>query len=222
MTTGPVPGEGRPSHGNLRSTRAVQSDGLVRAKLRSDVVTSFLIFMVCMGLVPAAPAAQEAPPQETDLRIQISPAVIEKLLAAAVPYDLTLDVGLFEEVIRLSEPRNLEFFAGGIRLEMLATGSPIGFSATIHPVIRLERGAGSRQYLVRVESLPVDLGLAGTFDLALAIPPFPIKTLSEFFLSSPDKEIPMEMEILQIQVDRQGIELLMRTRFPSGDPTAGP
>lgn len=178
------------------------------------MVNYFLVVLLSMGLVPAAPAPPQASPRVADMRIQISPAAIEKLVAAAVPYDLTLDVGLFEEVVRLSEPRNLEFFAGGIRLEMLATGSPMGFRATIHPVIRLERAASSRQYRVRVESLPVDLGLAGTFDLALAIPPFPIKTLSEFFLSTPGREIPMGMEILEIQVRPQGIELLMGARFP--------
>lgn len=175
---------------------------------------SILILLAAVGQVLAAPSSPETSPPVADLKIQISSAAVEKLVAAAVPYDLTLDVGLFEEVVRLSEPRNLEFFAGGIRLEMLATGSPIGFTATLQPVIRLERDAASGQYLVRVESLPVDLGLAGTFDLALAIPPFPIKTLSEFFLSMPAKEIPMEMEILKIEVRREGIELLMGTRFP--------
>lgn len=198
---------------------------MVRADFRSDVVRDFpwwrgrgsrvfLVLLASMRLVAAASTPLDAPPPETDLRIQISPAAVEKLIAAVVPYELTLDAGLFEEVVSLSEPRNLEFFSGGIRLEMLATGSPIGFRATIHPVIRLEREAASRQYRVRIESLPVDLGLAGTFDLALAIPPFPIKTLSEFFLSTPGKEIPMGMEILEIQVNRRGIELLMGTRFP--------
>lgn len=172
--------------------------------------TTVQALLVGLALAVSWPAAAAEP----DLSIRVRPQAVEKLIAAAVPYDLVLDLGLFEETIRLTDPRKLKFFAGGVRLELTATGSPVGFEATVEPVIRLERHGVTGVYQVRIESLPVRIGLAGTYDLAALIPRIPIETLTQHLLQTRDKEIPMELEVREILIREQGIEISLQIRFP--------
>ena len=157
-----------------------------------------------------------------DLSITISPEAVRRLVQAAVPYTLQLDAGLFEQVVILDEPRNLRFFDGGIRMEVTATGSPVGFTAELEPVVHLERAAGSSSYQVRIGSLPVRMGLVGTVDLATAIPPIPVKQLSDFLLESDGKSIPMQLEIQDIKVSEAGIAVGLKTRHAGEFLSAGP
>jgi hypothetical protein len=172
--------------------------------------------LLVVGLAAAvpAPAGEPVTASQADVIINVRPEAVAKLMAAAVPYDLVLDVGLFEETVRLADPRNMKFFAGGVRLQLTATGSPIGFEATVEPVIRLDRDAESGAYRVRIESLPVRIGLAGTYDLAALIPVIPIETLTEYLLETKEKAIPMELQVQEIRVHPQGIEVKLETRFP--------
>jgi hypothetical protein len=153
------------------------------------------------------------PEPDVDLTIRVRPEAVEKLIAAAVPYDLILNAGVFEETVRLSNPRNLKFFAGGVRLQLTATGSPVAFSTTVEPVIRLEKEAATGIHRVRIESLPVRIGLAGTYDLAAFIPVIPIERVTEHLLETKEKDIPMQLEVREIRIEPDGIEILMQTSF---------
>ena len=102
----------------------------------------------------------------------------------------------------------------GVRLELTATGSPIAFEATVEPVIRLDRDAETGDYRVRIESLPVRIGMAGTYDLAALVPVIPIETLTRHLLPARHKDIPLELEVREISIQEQGIELSLHTRYP--------
>jgi len=180
----------------------------------SRTVAPALLVSLALAVSWPAPAAAPAAAPAVDLRISVRPQAVKKLIHAAVPYDLVLDAGVFEETIRLSHPRNLKFFAGGVRLELTATGSPIAFEATVEPVIRLDRDAETGDYRVRIESLPVRIGMAGTYDLAALIPVIPIETLTRHLLPARHKDIPLELEVREISIQEQGIELSLQTRYP--------
>ena len=179
----------------------------------SGAVLALLLMCVPVSISRAA---------EPDLSITISPEAVRRLVQAAVPYTLQLDAGLFEQVVILDNPRNLTFFDGGIRLEVTATGSPVGFTAALQPVIHLERPEGSSSYQVRIGSLPLRMGLVGTVDLATAIPPIPVKQLSEFLLETDDKSIPVQLEIQEIKVGEAGIVVGLKTRHAGEFLNAGP
>jgi hypothetical protein len=157
--------------------------------------------------------AGERPDPGAELSVRLSPAAVEKLIRAAVPYDIKLDAGVFTQLVRISEPRDIRLFAGGITLRARATGSPVPLDAELEPVIRLERSAAGG-YQVRVESLPVKVGWAGTFDLAGSIPVTPIEELTEFALDMPERSIPVQLKVTGILVDREGIRVDMETRYP--------
>ena len=178
----------------------------------SRTVAPALLASLALAASWPAPAPAAAP--EADLRISVRPPAVEKLIHAAVPYDLVLDAGVFEETIRLTHPRNLKFFAGGVRLELTATGSPIAFEATVEPVIRLDRDAETGDYRVRIESLPVRIGMAGTYDLAALVPVIPIETLTRHLLPARHKDIPLELEVREISIQEQGIARALHTRYP--------
>lgn len=176
----------------------------------SGMAVQALLVSLALAVSWPAPAVEPEP----DLSISIRPGAVEKLIAAAVPYDLVLDAGVFEETVRLTDPRNLKFFPGGVRLELTATGSPIGFEAIVKPVIRIERDAATGAYRVHIESMPVRIGMAGTYDLAALIPLIPIETLTRHLLHTRHKEIPMELEVREILIQETGIEISLRTRYP--------
>ncbi len=95
----------------------------------------------------------------------------------------------------------------------------------LEPVLHLERRDGSPEYEVRIESLPVRLGALGTVDLATAIPPIPVQRVSEMLLESRQTSIPLQLEILSIDVGPEGIGIGVRTRyrgeFLSAAPSSG-
>lgn len=183
-----------------------------------NAIVRWLVVLLAVGLAGGLPATEpgrgpaEAAP--ADLVINVRPEAVSKLIAAAVPYDLLLDVGVFEETIRLTDPRNVQFLEGGVQLQLTATGSPLSFETMVEPVIRLDREAQTGTYRVRIESLPVRIGLAGTYDLAALIPVIPIETVTEYLLQTRDKEIPMQLQVREIRLHPQGIEIKIQTRFP--------
>ena len=140
-----------------------------------------------------------------DLDITISRDTVARLITAAVPYELRLDVGLFEQVVTLSNPRDIRLVPGGIRLRMSATGAPLPFSAEVEPFVRLARDAGTGEFTIRVDRLPVNMGRAGTYDLASYIKPIPVERVSNYLLSTPSKEINLDLMVDAIEIGEPGI-----------------
>ena len=172
--------------------------------------------VLLLGLVTGAPGRGGAELAEAgrpeDVRIVIAPETVRKLIAASVPYRLSLDMGLFEQVVSLTEPREVRLVANGLKLKMTATGSPIPFQVEISPAVRLVRQPGG--YRIQVESLPVDMGRAGVYDLASYIDPVPVERVTRQLIQTPGLEIVMDLVIRRLEVAEDGILIVLGTDFP--------
>ena len=177
-------------------------------------------FRICcvllLSLVIGAPCLGGAELPEAgrleDVRIVIAPETVRKLIAASVPYRLNLDMGLFEQVVSLTEPREVRLVANGLSLKMTATGSPIPFQVEISPAVRLVRQPGG--YRIQVESLPVDMGRAGVYDLAAYIDPVPVDGVTRQLIQTPGREIAMDLAIRRLEVTEDGILIVLGADFP--------
>ncbi|MFQ5718424.1 MAG: hypothetical protein ACE5IK_02635, partial [Acidobacteriota bacterium] len=146
------------------------------------------------------------------IRIHVGPAVIEGVIRAAVPHVVELDAGLFRERVVLDDPHAVRLVAGGLDLEMTATGSPVPFSAEVAPHVRLlPVAAGGWQ--VAVDSLPVTVGRLGTYDLASFIDPVPIETVVSSLLALPGGELSVELTVTAVEITSAGIEIRLRPAF---------
>ena len=165
-----------------------------------------------LALLLAAPPAVPASARQ-DLNVTISRDTVARLIAAAVPYQMRLDVGLFEQVVTLTNPRDVRLVPGGIRLRMTATGAPVPFAAEIDPFVRLERDTATGGYVIRVDRMPVNMGRAGTYDLASYIKPIPVERVSSHLLSTPSKDIGLDLVVDRIEVAEDGIVVRFLTEF---------
>ncbi|MFQ5670668.1 MAG: hypothetical protein ACE5HD_09155 [Acidobacteriota bacterium] len=152
-----------------------------------------------------------------DLRLTISRPVLVNLIRAVVPYRLKLDTGVLEEIVTLTEPRDLHLTPEGVRLTMTASGSPIPFTAEISPMIRFEADAITGDYVVRVDKLSVKMGLAGTYDLASYVKPIPVQRLSHYVLETPDRLIGVDLAVSEIKLTEQEIQVWLQTVFHPPD-----
>jgi hypothetical protein len=172
--------------------------------------------ILLLGLVAGASSPGGAgvpePGRVEDVRIVVAPEAVRKLIAAAVPYRLGLDMGFFEQVVTLTEPREIRLVSNGLDLKMTATGSPIPFQVEISPAVRLTRQPGG--YRIQVESLPVDMGRAGVYDLASYIEPVPVERVTRQFFQTPGREIAMDLIIRSLEVTPDGILIVLATDFP--------
>lgn len=173
------------------------------------------LLLVASGSPPAGPAVESGSSREAaGLSLILAAPLLVDLIAAATPYRLELDAGLFHEVVVLSRPRNIRLVAGGLDLEMTATGSPIPFTAEVSPRVRLVRGDDGGWRVV-VEKLPVTIGLLGTYDLASFIEPVAIETVTPYLLELPGGTIDVDLIVSDIKISAREIRIELRASFPA-------
>ena len=168
--------------------------------------------------MPAAgsPVETGSSQEAAGISLTIAAPLLADLIDAAAPYRLELDAGLFNEVVVLSRPRNVRLVAGGLDLEMTATGSPIPFTAEVSPRVRLVRN-DEGDWMVVVEKLPVNIGRLGTYDLASFIEPVAIETVTPYLLELPGGTIDVDLIVSDIAISAREIRIAMRAAFPERD-----
>ncbi len=169
--------------------------------------------ILAFATVGAIPGTATPAGAREDLNITISRDTVARLITASVPYEMRMDVGLFEQVVTLTNPRDIRLVPGGIRLRMTATGAPLPFQADIDPFVRLVRDAATGGYTIKVDRMPVNMGRAGTYDLASYIKPIPVEKVSSHLLATPSKEIALDLVVDRIEVAESGIVVRFLAEF---------
>jgi hypothetical protein len=177
---------------------------LARGALRLGL----LAFLLVPRPLVSAPAEGGA-----EIQIVIAPHAVRKVIHAAVPYELRLDVGFFQQVVSLTEPRQIQLIPGGIRLEMTAVGSPLPFTVDIAPELKLVRDPGSGDHRLEMQSLPVNMGRIGTYDLSAYVGPIPIERVTRHLLDTPGRQMEVDLIVDRVEIVEEGIEIFLVTDF---------
>jgi len=140
-----------------------------------------------------------------EIQVRIGRDSLARLLEAAVPYEVTLKTGLFEQVISLTEPRDLVLDAEGVSLRMTVTGRPVPLTAIVRPRLRVVPDPATGGHVVRIDRLPIEVGKLGTYDLAALMRPVPIEKLSHHLISIPNRTIGLDLMVRTIEIRPDGI-----------------
>lgn len=160
------------------------------------------------SLGPAAwsgPTVLPAPAVSDEIQVRIGRDSLAALLEAAVPYDVTIKAGLFEQVLSLSEPRDLQLDADGVSLRMTVTGRPLPLTAVVRPRLRVVPDPATGGHVVRIDRLPIEVGKLGTYDLAALVRPVPIERLSHHLISIPGRTIGLDLVVRAIEIRADGL-----------------
>ena len=154
---------------------------------------------------PVADPASPATPVTDEIQVRIGRDTLAGLLEAAVPYDVTIKAGLFEQVLSLTEPRDLQLDAEGISLRMTVTGRPLPLSAVVRPRLRVVPDPATGGHVVKIDKLPIEVGRLGTYDLAALMRPVPIEKLSHHLIEIPGRTIGLDLMVRGIEIRADGL-----------------
>ncbi len=125
-------------------------------------------------LTIAALALAAAPVRAESIVLTIDRATLLNFTKAATPYSFEVGKPGLSETLSLSNPREMKFENGKIRLRVDCTGEPIPFFAELVPTVSLAFDRQKNAFVATVDSLPVKIGPLGTIDLKKYIDPIEI------------------------------------------------
>lgn len=119
-------------------------------------------------------ALAAAPVRAESIVLTIDRATLLNFTKAATPYSFEVGKAGLSETLSLSNPREMQFENGRIRLRVDCTGQPIPFFAELVPTVSVAFDRQKNAFVATVESLPVKIGALGTIDLKKYIDPIEI------------------------------------------------
>ncbi len=140
-------------------------------------------------------------------------------LRAATPYRFEVTTAGFTETFTLFNPRELRFEQGRIRLKVDCRGEPIGVDAVLEPTLVLTFDRTKNAYVVKVESLPVTVGMFGTVYLDRYLDPIILPTAFSNTLEDGIPGLRIDTVIRQLKVLDDSIEArvdLVFRKLPPG------
>lgn len=185
----------------------------MRRPARRVIRAAALLALACP--LAAAPAAAGT------TTFAVDAPTLQSLLRAVTPYDIVIGQGGLSETLTLSNPRDVRFQNGKIRLRLDCRGTPFPLEEVLEPAITVRYNEAKRAWEMKVEELPLKVGMLGTVDLADYVRP--VKIPSEF--SQPAGEGPESLtidgRILGLKVLDAKIEVTADVTFrPGPRPTA--
>jgi len=129
-----------------------------------------------MFILPAiaALALAASPAQAESVVLTIDRATLLNFAKAATPYSFDVSKAGVTQTLSLSNPRDMQFVNGRVRLRVDCTGEPLPFFAELVPTVSLTFDRTKNAFIATIESMPVKLGMLGTIDLKKYIAPVEI------------------------------------------------
>lgn len=180
--------------------------------------TLLAVLVLCGAPVLAAPARAES------VVMSIDRAAALNFMRAATPW--TVEVGMMglTERFTFTNPRELRFEQGKVRLTVDCRGEPVSVSAVLQPTLTVAFDRQRNAFVAKVESLPVSVAGMGTVQLDRYIDPI---ALPVSFSQTLDQGIPglvIDYLIRDLKVLEQRIEaradLVFRKTPPATRATA--
>lgn len=127
-----------------------------------------------LPLMIAALALAAPPAHAESIVLTIDRATLLNFAKAATPYSFEVGKAGLTETLSLSNPREMQFVNGKIRLRVDCTGEPIPFFAELVPTVSMAFDRQKNAFVATIESMPVKIGPLGTIDLKKYIDPIEI------------------------------------------------
>ena len=184
------------------------------------------VAVVCSALLIVA-AATAAHVNAEVLRMAIDRPTALGFLRAAMPYTIEVGAAGLMQRFRLSNPRNLIFEKGQLRLSLDCAGAPIPFDGVVEPVLAISFDPRRGAWVVRAESLPVILTGIGTIQLDQFVKPFVLPVVVSTELDAGVKGLSIDLAIRALEILPDRIELRADMAFrppepPRAAPSGGP
>jgi hypothetical protein len=148
------------------------------------------------ALVCAATAAATA----GTVTFTLDPPALESFLRAITPYEVVIGKHGLSETLTLSNPRDVSFAAGGVKLKVDYRGTPLPVEDVLQVSLILQWSEVKKSYEARIASLPVSLPALGTIDLAQHLRPFTIPTVFSEVAGEGSQAMGIEGKILSIKI----------------------
>ncbi|HKY32729.1 MAG TPA: hypothetical protein VJV23_09355 [Candidatus Polarisedimenticolia bacterium] len=140
-------------------------------------------------------------------------------LRAASPYTFEAATAGLRERFTFSNPRELRFEQGAIRLKVDCRGETLGVSAVLEPTLTIQFDHRQNAFVARVQSLPATLGGLGTIHLDRFIQPVIIPSS---FSNTFDEGIPgltmstviRDLKVLEDRIEAK-VDLVFRKAAPA-------
>ena len=128
------------------------------------------------GIAVAAALAALATPAAVagESTFSVDPPAVESFLKAVTPYELEVGKGGLVEKLVLSNPREVRFEKGAVRLKLDVRGDPFPIEMVLQPAITVAWDEKAHAWMARISSFPIEVPVFGTFDLAKYLAPYPI------------------------------------------------
>jgi hypothetical protein len=125
---------------------------------------------------------------------------LQSLLHAVTPYDVVVGKGGLSETFTLSNPRDVRFAEGKIRLRVDCRGTPLPIEDVLEPSLSVQWNETRKSYEARIESLPVKVPAFGTIDLADHLRAITIPTNFSQAAGAGDQALALDGKILSLRI----------------------
>jgi len=126
--------------------------------------------VICLALAASLVGA----PRAGDTTFSVDAAAVQSFLRAVTPYDVEVGKGELNEVLTLSNPRNVRFQDGKVWLTLDCRGQPMPIEMVVTIAIGLRWDEEKKAWMAYLASLPLEIPLFGKIDLAKYVDPYPI------------------------------------------------
>jgi hypothetical protein len=110
----------------------------------------------------------------------VDAATLQSYLLAVTPYEVVVGKKGLSETLTLSNPREVRFAGGVVRLKMDVRGTPLAVEDVLDIALSVRWNEVKQAFEAKIESLPVQIPIFGTVNLAEYLRPFAIpSTFSE-------------------------------------------
>jgi hypothetical protein len=162
-----------------------------------------IVRRLAAGLAAAAAAGALAPGKPAvagTITFTLDAATLQSFLRAVTPHDVVVGKGGLSETLTLSNPRDVRFEDGRVRLRLDCRGAPLPIEEVLEPALSLRYSDVKKGFEARVESLPLKIPVLGTIDLAEYLRPITIPSVFSRPAGEGDETVTIDGRIVSLRV----------------------
>lgn len=107
----------------------------------------------------------------------VDEATLLNFLRAVTPYEFVVGQGGLSETLTLSNPRDIKFDDGVVKLKIDCRGEPFPIETVLEPEIVVSWDESEEAWVAKIRSLPVSMDPLGTVNLARYVRAVPIPSV---------------------------------------------
>ncbi len=151
---------------------------------------------------------------------------LHSFLLAVTPYDVVVGKKGLSETVTLSNPRDVRFAGGAVRLRLDCKGTPLPIEEVIDFALGIRWNEVKRTFEARVETLPMKIPVLGSIDLAEYLRPITIPGAFSQSTGEGEQALGLEWKITSLRIldtmIQVGADLIFRRPAPPPPPAPSP